>query len=245
MQGIHEWFLLIDNYGVSLLQAGNTDSNFIYPAIPTICQEDQQVRDKVGSLFSPYIFQQITPSEMWNTCVSVCLCMVGIKLSVLSTLSKFLHWVTSKGQKCRNSMTSPHHGLPTREGSCWLPTLLLSQAISLHIFNYWGPEVYIALLQTSGIQKCCLVQWASKALTAARRKMFQYKQTSWKPRAAKMQWLLLWPGPPDSPRCELLLSKYLPKERHLVTMTLCKSAEILCGSFLSRMAQLNSMEHRT
>lgn len=41
MQGIHEWFLLIDNYGVSLLQAGNADSNFIYPAIPTICQEDQ------------------------------------------------------------------------------------------------------------------------------------------------------------------------------------------------------------
>lgn len=157
----------------------------------------------------------------------------------------FLHWVTFKGQKCRNSMTSPHHGLPI-QGRLMLASYSATfPGHSLHTFNYWGPEVYIALLQTSGIQKCCLAQWASKALTAARWKMFQYKQTSWKSRAAKMQWLLLWPGPPDSPRCELLLSKYLPKERHLVTMTLSKSAEILCGCFLSRMAQLNSMEHRT
>lgn len=182
---------------------------------------------------------------MWNT---VCICVSvydGYQTQCSAHVKQtFLHWVISKGQKCRNSMISPHHGLPI-QGRLMLAsysgTFPGHKPSHFQLLRSWG----IALLQTSGIQKCCLVQWASKALTAARWKMFQYKQTSWKPRAAKMQWLLLWPGPPDSPRCELLLSKYLPKERHSVTLTLSKSAEILCGCFLSRMAQLNSMEHRT
>lgn len=113
---------------------------------------------------------------MWNT---VCICVSvydGYQTQCSAHVKQtFLHWVTSKGQKCRNSMTSPHHGLPI-QGRLMLASYSATfPGHSLHTFNYWGPEVYIALLQTSGIQKCCLAQWASKALTAARWKMFQYK----------------------------------------------------------------------
>lgn len=246
MQGTHEWFLLTDNHVSFSSKLGTlTLILYILQFLPSV-KKTSKWETKLEAYFPHIYFSRSHHQKCEILCVSVCLCMMGIKLSVLPMLNK--HSCTELHPKARNVEILWYlltMGSLSREGSCWLPTLLLSQAISLHIFNYWGPEVYIALLQTSGIQKCCLVQWASKALTAARWKMFQYKQTSWKPRAAKTQWLLLWPGPPDSPKCELLLSKYLPKERHSVTMTLSKSAEILCGCFLSRMAKLNSMEHRT
>lgn len=165
MQGTYEWFLLIDNH-VSLSSKLGTLTLILYTLqfLPSV-KKTSKWETKLEACFPHIYFSRSHHQKCGTLCVSVCLCMMGIKLSVLPMLSK--HSCTELYPKARNVEILWYlliMGSLFREGSCWLPTLVLSQAISLHIFNYWGPEVYIALLQTSGIQKCCLVQWLVRSL---------------------------------------------------------------------------------
>lgn len=122
MQGTHEWFLLTDNHVSFSSKLGTlTLILYILQFLPSV-KKTSKWETKLEACFPHIYFSRSHHQKCEILCVSVCLCMMGIKLSVLPMLNK--HSCTELHPKARNVEILWYlltMGSLSREGSCWLP----------------------------------------------------------------------------------------------------------------------------